>query len=197
MEDHMKSLTKVWVVIIAAAFLFSVGSSLNAAEKKVKKADKDKSACCSVEKCCMGCHKKLDKDAKALKMEHKGKTYHFCSEKCMDAFKKDPEKYIAKCKAAHEKCCDTKVVYTCPMKQCNVTQDKPGKCPKCGMTLKKVVKHAENCEHHKSDHKHEHKSDHKHDHKHDQKDDQKAHQHEHGKDCSKDCSKDCNHSHKK
>lgn len=29
-----------------------------------------------------------------------------------------------------------KKVYECPMKQCEVQQDKPGKCPKCGMDLK-------------------------------------------------------------
>ena len=32
-----------------------------------------------------------------------------------------------------------KTVYTCPMHS-DVTSDKPGKCPKCGMALKPVVK---------------------------------------------------------
>jgi hypothetical protein len=39
-----------------------------------------------------------------------------------------------------------KVVYTCPMHP-EVVQDKPGKCPKCGMTLvrKEVVKEVYTC----------------------------------------------------
>lgn len=61
--------------------------------------------------------------------EYEGKTYYFCCENCKDKFVKDPAKYIGKN-------ADMKEVYTCPMHP-EVQSDKPGKCPKCGMTLDK------------------------------------------------------------
>ena len=55
-----------------------------------------------------------------------------------------------------------KVAYVCPMKVCNVKQDKPGKCPKCGMTLKEV-KLKEGHDHKVGDHDHKDgDQDHKH-----------------------------------
>ena len=33
---------------------------------------------------------------KALKAEHDGKTYYFCSKHCEETFKKDPSKYLKK-----------------------------------------------------------------------------------------------------
>src|SRR5512147_110711 len=45
-----------------------------------------------------------------------------------------------------KKASDTKTVYICPMHS-EVVQDKPGKCPKCGMTLvaKEVQKDVYTC----------------------------------------------------
>lgn len=34
--------------------------------------------------------------AKALKADHKGKTYYFCSKHCQEKFQKDPAQYEAK-----------------------------------------------------------------------------------------------------
>lgn len=42
---------------------------------------------------------------------------------------KESEKSVKECKEG--------VFYYCPMKQCDYKTDKPGKCPKCGMELKK------------------------------------------------------------
>ena len=39
-------------------------------------------------------------------------------------------------------------VYTCPMRQDSVFSDKPGKCPKCGMDLIKIVKENKTVEDH-------------------------------------------------
>ncbi len=41
------------------------------------------------------CGMDVNKD-KALKAEHDGKTYYFCSKHCEEAFKKDPAKYLKK-----------------------------------------------------------------------------------------------------
>lgn len=97
----------------------------------------------------------------------------------------------------------TKTVYECPMKKCEVQQEKAGKCPKCGMDLKKkeyaVVYYCpmKKCRYHTNkpgkctkcgmalkekltDKAHLEKHDHKHDHKHEHKDDKKHdHKHDH------------------
>jgi len=67
-------------------------------------------------------------EAKAT-YEYKGQTYFFCCEGCKEKFVKDPEKYLQQKEGMKE-------VYTCPMHP-EVKADQPGKCPKCGMNLKK------------------------------------------------------------
>lgn len=67
-------------------------------------------------------------EAKAT-YEYKGTTYYFCSQGCKDKFVKDPEAYLQKKDEA-------KAAYTCPMHpECKSVE--PGKCPKCGMEMKK------------------------------------------------------------
>jgi Cu+-exporting ATPase len=69
---------------------------------------------------------------------HRGQTYHFCSQSCLDKFRASPETYLSR-KAAelqqhpHE---DTRE-YTCLMDP-EVRQIGPGACPKCGMALEPV-----------------------------------------------------------
>ncbi|MBI2470111.1 MAG: YHS domain-containing protein [Planctomycetes bacterium] len=41
------------------------------------------------------CGMDVNKD-KALKADHDGKTYYFCSKHCEETFKKDPSKYLKK-----------------------------------------------------------------------------------------------------
>ncbi len=41
------------------------------------------------------CGMKVDR-AKALRLEHAGRTYHFCSEHCRDQFEADPQAYLGK-----------------------------------------------------------------------------------------------------
>jgi len=43
------------------------------------------------------CGMEFDKDTASGTIEHKGKTYYFCSLGCRDKFVKEPDKY-----AAHE-----------------------------------------------------------------------------------------------
>ena len=68
-------------------------------------------------------------------VEHKGHTYHFCSQSCLEQFSADPERFLsaepttAPASAARE--------YTCPMDP-EVRQNGPGACPKCGMALEPV-----------------------------------------------------------
>jgi Cu+-exporting ATPase len=72
----------------------------------------------------------------AGKTEHRDKTYYFCSVKCLDKFKLDPDGYIEnnlknKKKEADK---DDRREYTCPMHP-EVLKVGPGSCPKCGMDL--------------------------------------------------------------
>ena len=140
----MKHLIKVFFVLIVVSFLLAPFSALEAADKKAEKAEKH---------CCPMSEKKIDKEKAKFKVEYKGKTYYFCCEEGKAAFEKDPEKYLKEGKDKTS-CCEEKVVYVCPMKQCSVKTDKPGKCPKCGMDLKKVVEYAHAND---KDHMHEHK----------------------------------------
>jgi Cu+-exporting ATPase len=72
----------------------------------------------------------------AGKTEYQGETYYFCSTKCLEKFKQDPEEYLKrspKKKRKTEKENDTRE-YTCPMHP-EVVRIGPGSCPKCGMDL--------------------------------------------------------------
>jgi Cu+-exporting ATPase len=71
----------------------------------------------------------------AGKTEYKGKTYFFCSEKCLRKFKDSPEKYLRKGEQGREpQPGGDQREYTCPMHP-EVVQKGPGSCPKCGMDL--------------------------------------------------------------
>jgi Cu+-exporting ATPase len=80
----------------------------------------------------------------AKKAGYKQQTYYFCSDACLHAFEKDPERYVQS--APHCESCKVpsspmvenvpakKVEYTCPMHP-EIVRDAPGSCPKCGMAL--------------------------------------------------------------
>lgn len=40
------------------------------------------------------CLMKVEKDENTLNYQYKGETYYFCSEGCMEQFRKEPEKYL-------------------------------------------------------------------------------------------------------
>ena len=70
---------------------------------------------------------------------HRGQTYHFCSQSCLDKFQAAPEAYLNPAPAAprgptHG---DTRE-YTCPMHP-EIVRDEPGSCPICGMALEPRV----------------------------------------------------------
>lgn len=69
-------------------------------------------------------------------IEHGGKTYHFCSSRCMDKFHADPMAYTEPEAAAAEPSAPMPegTIYTCPMHP-EIRQPAPGTCPKCGMAL--------------------------------------------------------------
>jgi P-type Cu+ transporter len=74
-------------------------------------------------------------------VEHKGETYFFCNESCLEQFRADPEKFLNP-SAAPAPAARTDVEYTCPMHP-EVRQWGPGSCPICGMALEPVTVTAE------------------------------------------------------
>ncbi|SDS38576.1 heavy metal translocating P-type ATPase [Pseudomonas oryzae] len=91
--------------------------------------------------------------------EHEGQTVHFCSQRCLDRFNAEPQRYLPAppLQSAehaghhhHPPAADAMpqppgmpgdasgVEYTCPMHP-EVRQLGPGSCPKCGMALEPVL----------------------------------------------------------
>lgn len=68
-----------------------------------------------------------------LRHVHEGKTYLFCSPKCVAKFQASPEKYLHP-QPAQSAPAPSGTMYICPMDP-EVRQSGPGSCPKCGMAL--------------------------------------------------------------
>ena len=78
------------------------------------------------------CGMTVNLDAGKPSREHKGETYHFCSQKCHDKFAADPEHFLSGERKRETPPKGTK--YTCPMHP-EIVRDAPGDCPICGMAL--------------------------------------------------------------
>ncbi len=66
---------------------------------------------------------------------YRGTPYSFCSRKCLERFKADPEKFLAADRStAGEETAAGAGVYTCPMHP-EIRQEGLGACPICGMAL--------------------------------------------------------------
>jgi len=95
------------------------------------------------------CGMKVDPSEAAGSYEYNGQTYYFCSTSCLYRFQENPERFMQKREptvsqpvgiqrgptAAIAPVLET---YTCPMHP-EVSQDKPGSCPKCGMALEPAI----------------------------------------------------------
>jgi P-type Cu+ transporter len=89
------------------------------------------------------CGMMVDPEKAAGKVEHDGKTYYFCSVRCVERFRNEPEKFLAapgtagmehKAAPVAVPAVAKNVRYTCPMHP-EIVQIGPGTCPKCGMAL--------------------------------------------------------------
>jgi Cu+-exporting ATPase len=75
---------------------------------------------------------------------YQGQTYRFCSLKCQEKFRADPERFSGNVSSAEsrvtnpESAVQTGTEFTCPMHP-EIRQPEPGNCPKCGMTLEPVM----------------------------------------------------------
>jgi P-type Cu+ transporter len=89
------------------------------------------------------CGMMVDPQKAAGKVEHHGKIYYFCSARCAERFRNEPEKFLAapgtagmehKAAPVAAPAAVKNVRYTCPMDP-EIVQIGPGTCPKCGMAL--------------------------------------------------------------
>ena len=80
----------------------------------------------------------LPSDA-AGQTEHNGQTYYFCTEWCLEQFKKNPSQFLETNAAERVSApADMDAEYTCPMHP-EIRQKGPGSCPICGMALEPVT----------------------------------------------------------
>src|SRR5438128_1500305 len=70
------------------------------------------------------------------KYEHKGRTYYFCSLRCVERFRANPDRFVGSPKpgALNPPSEIVQGFYTCPMHP-EIRQPGPGSFPKCGMAL--------------------------------------------------------------
>lgn len=71
-------------------------------------------------------------------IDYNGERYHFCSAKCMEKFRANPQTYIKPATAEPVLAMPEGTIYTCPMHP-EIRQPSPGNCPICGMTLEPVL----------------------------------------------------------
>jgi Cu+-exporting ATPase len=69
---------------------------------------------------------------------HRGETYYFCNESCLDRFRENPESFLYPKQSVEPVGLDSATEYTCPMHP-EVRQNGPGACPICGMALEPVL----------------------------------------------------------
>jgi len=89
------------------------------------------------------CGMKVDPETTPHHFELGGTTYHFCSQRCLDKFKADPDGYLnppASDPAVQDPAMGALpqaaqgTIWTCPMHP-EIRRDGPGACPICGMAL--------------------------------------------------------------
>ena len=83
------------------------------------------------------CGMTISPDEAVGDIDHKDRTYYFCSQRCLDQFRANPDAFLAERPAPAATAADMEREYTCPMDP-EVRRRGPGACPKCGMALEPV-----------------------------------------------------------
>jgi Cu+-exporting ATPase len=78
------------------------------------------------------CGMTVDPYGKGPSFQHRGETYHFCSEGCRTKFAADPDRYLDN--KGEPEPLPQGTLYTCPMHP-QIVQEGRGHCPICGMAL--------------------------------------------------------------
>ncbi|MEM5867918.1 MAG: efflux RND transporter periplasmic adaptor subunit [Candidatus Aenigmatarchaeota archaeon] len=123
----------VLLLTFLLTFCFSCSRKSVLSVRKVNSDEIGKEVVCPVTKNKF----KVVPETKAV--DYKGKTYYFCCPGCDSQFIKEPEKYISVSPSTINHQLSTILYWTCSMHP-QVKQNKPGKCPICGMDLIAVYK---------------------------------------------------------
>ena len=84
------------------------------------------------------CGMNISPDDAVGQVDHKGQTYYFCSESCLEQFQgRSGTLPVDRPHRRGDHSFDMDREYTCPMDP-EVRQKGPGACPKCGMALEPV-----------------------------------------------------------
>ena len=85
------------------------------------------------------CGMRVDPATAKDSWQYQGRKYYFCCDGCLEMFRADPGRFLAKAAApAPLPAKPAAGRYTCPMDP-EIEQDGPGSCPKCGMALVPVL----------------------------------------------------------
>jgi Cu+-exporting ATPase len=94
------------------------------------------------------CGMRVDPAKSVHRVEHDGRTIHFCSARCAQKFAADPSAFLRDEPAAAPRPAPAPVAgarYTCPMHP-EIIRDAPGACPICGMALEPLLPGADDDE---------------------------------------------------
>ena len=81
------------------------------------------------------CGMSISVDDAVGQVEHRGSTYYFCAEGCLERFRSDPGQFLDEDRrTALDAPGGGPIQYTCPMHP-EIVQGGPGACPICGMAL--------------------------------------------------------------
>ena len=80
------------------------------------------------------CGMTISPDDAVGQVDHKGTTYYFCSESCLERFRANPDAFIGERSTLSPTPADMEREYTCPMHP-EIVRNAPGSCPICGMAL--------------------------------------------------------------
>jgi P-type Cu+ transporter len=89
------------------------------------------------------CGMQVDPATSKHRLDHGGRTFHFCSAGCRTKFAAEPARYLQPQDTGPNQPPPRKgVIYTCPMHP-QIRQEGPGNCPICGMALEPLEVSAE------------------------------------------------------
>jgi Cu(I)/Ag(I) efflux system membrane fusion protein len=125
-------------IIFILTFLFIILGCVKKEEYKIRSVNSDE---IGIEAICPVAKNKFKVDKETQAIDYKGETYYFCCPGCDTEFIKEPEKYIRsmfnvqRSTNNEQQTTNHEILYwTCSMHP-HVKQNKPGKCPICGMEL--------------------------------------------------------------
>jgi Cu+-exporting ATPase len=84
------------------------------------------------------CGMSVDAARSPHKVEHAGRTYHFCGDRCRERFIADPPRYLTPAITTEPQPIGGAGQWTCPMHP-EIVRSGPGSCPICGMALEPIA----------------------------------------------------------